>query len=224
MLATCARTDTLTAACRCSTSAARSSARLSAFMAGSDAAHHVARRAAQPGMVQGFWRLVARYRATLVGGVPTSLGAVLEVPLAGADICAVRAGFCGAASLPPAVGERFRQMTGRATVRGLRHDRGLGPDRDRSGRRRRRRSARSAGRCRTPQVVGAPARGRRSPRRGLRAERDRRDHGARAARVAGLPQSRARRAASSTTACSTAATSATPTTAAGSTSPAAPRT
>ena len=45
--------------------------------------------------------------------VPTSVGAVLEVPLDGADISAVRAGFCGAASLPPAVGERFRQVTGR---------------------------------------------------------------------------------------------------------------
>jgi fatty-acyl-CoA synthase len=66
-----------------------------------------------PAMVQGFWRLAARYRATLVGAVPTSVGAILETPLADADISAVRAGFCGAASLPPAVGERFRQVTGR---------------------------------------------------------------------------------------------------------------
>jgi len=48
-----------------------------------------------------------------VGAVPTSVGAVLDVPLDGADISAVRAGFCGAALLPPAVGERFRQVTGR---------------------------------------------------------------------------------------------------------------
>ena len=41
------------------------------------------------------------------------MGAVLQVPLDGADLSAVRAGFCGAASLPPAVGERFRQVTGR---------------------------------------------------------------------------------------------------------------
>jgi fatty-acyl-CoA synthase len=66
-----------------------------------------------PAMVQGFWRLVAQYRATLVGAVPTSVGAVLEVPLHDAEIGAVRAGFCGAASLPPAVSERFRQVTGR---------------------------------------------------------------------------------------------------------------
>lgn len=65
-----------------------------------------------PAMVQGFWRLVAQYKATLVGGVPTSMGAVLEVPLDGADISAVRAGITGAALLPPAVGNRFRQVTG----------------------------------------------------------------------------------------------------------------
>jgi fatty-acyl-CoA synthase len=41
------------------------------------------------------------------------MGAILEVPLDGADISAVRAGITGAALLPPAVGERFRQVTGR---------------------------------------------------------------------------------------------------------------
>ncbi|CAN5277588.1 acyl-CoA synthetase [soil metagenome] len=66
-----------------------------------------------PAMVQGFWRLVAQYKATLVAGVPTSMGAVLEVALNGADISKVRAGITGAALLPPAVGERFRQVTGR---------------------------------------------------------------------------------------------------------------
>jgi fatty-acyl-CoA synthase len=66
-----------------------------------------------PAMVHGFWRLVARHRATLVGAVPTSVGAVLEAPIDGFDIGAVRAGFCGAASLPPATRERFMRVTGR---------------------------------------------------------------------------------------------------------------
>jgi fatty-acyl-CoA synthase len=66
-----------------------------------------------PTMVSGFWHIAARYGTTLVGAVPTALGAVLEVPLDGADLGTVRAGFCGAASLPPAVGQRFRQVTGR---------------------------------------------------------------------------------------------------------------
>jgi fatty-acyl-CoA synthase len=86
---------------------------LSVFMAGVSLLIMSPGGLRNPAMVQGFWRLAAQYRATLVGAVPTSVGAVLEVPLDGADISAVRAGFCGAASLPPAVGERFRQVTGR---------------------------------------------------------------------------------------------------------------
>jgi fatty-acyl-CoA synthase len=86
---------------------------LSAFMAGMGLLVMSPGGLRNPAIVQGFWRLAAQYRATMVGGVPTAVGAVLEVPLAGADLSAVRAGFCGAASLPPAVGERFRQVTGR---------------------------------------------------------------------------------------------------------------
>jgi len=86
---------------------------LSSFMAGVSLLIMSPGGLRTPAMVQGFWRLVSQHRATLVGAVPTSVGAVLEVPIAGADISAVRAGFCGAASLPPAVGERFRQVTGR---------------------------------------------------------------------------------------------------------------
>jgi fatty-acyl-CoA synthase len=66
-----------------------------------------------PAMVSGFWRIVERHGVTLAGAVPTSVGAVLEVPPGDADIGSIRAGFCGAASLPLAVGERFRQVTGR---------------------------------------------------------------------------------------------------------------
>ncbi len=86
---------------------------LSAFMAGTGLLVMSPGGLRTPAMVSGFWRLVAQYGATLVGAVPTSVGAVLEVPLDGADISAVRAGFCGAALLPPAVGARFRQVTGR---------------------------------------------------------------------------------------------------------------
>ena len=86
---------------------------LSAFMAGVGLLVMSPSGLRNPAMVQGFWRLVAQYGATLVGAVPTALGAALESPLDGADISGVRAGFCGAASLPLAVGERFRQVTGR---------------------------------------------------------------------------------------------------------------
>jgi fatty-acyl-CoA synthase len=86
---------------------------LAAFLAGMEVLVMSPGGLRTPAMVQGFWRLVAQYKATLVGGVPTSMGAVLEVPLEGSDISAVRAGITGAALLPPAVGERFRQVTGR---------------------------------------------------------------------------------------------------------------
>src|SRR5262249_4966242 len=66
-----------------------------------------------PAMVASYWHLVGRYRATMVGAVPTGLGAVLESPVAPGDLDTVRAGFCGAASLPPAVAARFTQVTGK---------------------------------------------------------------------------------------------------------------
>lgn len=86
---------------------------LSAFMAGVTILIMSPGGLRTPAMVKGFWRLVARYRATMIGAVPTSVGAVLEVPIEGADLSGVRAGFCGAASLPISVGERFREMVGR---------------------------------------------------------------------------------------------------------------
>lgn len=86
---------------------------LSAFMAGTSLLVMSPGGLRNPAMVQGYWRLAAQYGATLAGAVPTAMGAVLDVPPAGADLSALRAGLCGAASLPPAVGERFRQVTGR---------------------------------------------------------------------------------------------------------------
>ena len=85
---------------------------LSVYMAGASLLIMSPGGLRNPAMVRGFWRLVARYRATLVGAVPTSVGAMLETPLDDADIGAVRAGFCGAASLPPATRERFKQVLG----------------------------------------------------------------------------------------------------------------
>jgi fatty-acyl-CoA synthase len=83
---------------------------LSAFMAGTNLLVMSPAGLRNPAMVQGFWRLVERHGATLVGGVPTSIGAILEVPIGDNDLRAVRAGFTGAASLPAAVGRRFREL------------------------------------------------------------------------------------------------------------------
>ena len=87
---------------------------LSAFMAGLEILIMSPGGLRNPAMVEGYWRLVAQYRATLVGGVPTAIGAVLQTPREGADLSSVRAGLTGAALLPPAVSERFREVTDRS--------------------------------------------------------------------------------------------------------------
>ncbi|MGZ5786803.1 MAG: acyl-CoA synthetase [Ramlibacter sp.] len=85
---------------------------LSSFMAGIELIVMSPGGMRNPAMVSQFWHICERYGVTLAGAVPTSIGAVLEVPVGDADIRKIRAGFCGAASLPLAVGERFRQVTG----------------------------------------------------------------------------------------------------------------
>lgn len=85
---------------------------LSAFMAGVELVVMSPSGLRNPTIVKRFWDLVAQYNVTIVGGVPTALGAVLQVPLGDNDISAVRTGLTGAALLPPAVGTRFKDITG----------------------------------------------------------------------------------------------------------------
>ena len=85
---------------------------LSAFMAGVELVVMSPSGLRNPAIVEGFWRLVAQHNITVVGGVPTALGAVLQVPVGDNDISAVRTGLTGAALLPPAVGTRFKNVTG----------------------------------------------------------------------------------------------------------------
>ena len=66
-----------------------------------------------PAMVASFWKIVEKYRVTIIAAVPTAIGALVEVPLQGADLSSVRLGICGAASMPRAVAERFEQLTGK---------------------------------------------------------------------------------------------------------------
>ena len=85
---------------------------LSAFMAGVELVIMSPGGLRNPAIIEGFWRLVAQHNVTVVGGVPTAIGAVLQVPVGDNDISAVRAGLTGAALLPPAVGARFKDLTG----------------------------------------------------------------------------------------------------------------
>ena len=60
-------------------------------------------------IVRNYWRIVERYRATIVGGVPTAIVAISDVPVGDADISSVRMGFTGGALCPVPVGERFEK-------------------------------------------------------------------------------------------------------------------
>jgi len=50
--------------------------------------------------------------ATIIGGIPTSLAALLEVPTNGADLSSIRVCVSAGAVLQPAVGEAFRSRFG----------------------------------------------------------------------------------------------------------------
>jgi len=65
-----------------------------------------------PKVIQNYWRIVERYRVTIVSGVPTSIAALAEVPIGSSDVSSVRMALTGGAVLPKAVGERFQQRTG----------------------------------------------------------------------------------------------------------------
>ena len=85
---------------------------LCAFMAGAQLVVMSPGGLRNPVIVQNFWALVAQHKATVVGGVPTAIGAVLEHPVGQNDISSVRAGLTGASLLPPAVADKFRKVTG----------------------------------------------------------------------------------------------------------------
>lgn len=59
-----------------------------------------------------YWRNAARFQATIVSGVPTSIAAVTEVPIGDSDVSHIRMGLTGGAVLPKAVAERFEARTG----------------------------------------------------------------------------------------------------------------
>jgi fatty-acyl-CoA synthase len=61
-------------------------------------------------VVRNYWRFAERYSATVVGGVPTAVVAISEIPVADADLSSVRMGFTGGAICPVPVAERFEKI------------------------------------------------------------------------------------------------------------------
>jgi fatty-acyl-CoA synthase len=60
-------------------------------------------------IVRNYWRIVERYRATIIDGVPTAIVAISDVPVEDADLSSVRMGTTGGALCPVPVGERFEK-------------------------------------------------------------------------------------------------------------------
>ena len=63
-------------------------------------------------VLNNYWRLVERYRATVVSAVPTVLAALANVPIGGADISSLRYCRTGAAPVSPELAARFESVSG----------------------------------------------------------------------------------------------------------------
>jgi fatty-acyl-CoA synthase len=91
--------------------AATISCGLSFFIAGANVIVLSPAGMRNPVIIKNFWKIIERYRATVIGGVPTALAALLNVPV-DADISSARYSISGASLLPRAVALAFQKMTG----------------------------------------------------------------------------------------------------------------
>jgi len=71
-----------------------------------------------PSVLQNFWKIVERYKASSFPAVPTLLSMLLEIPKDDADISSLRFAICGAAPLSVELGRRFEQYAGIKVVEG----------------------------------------------------------------------------------------------------------
>lgn len=65
-----------------------------------------------PEVIQGYWKLVETFKATVISGVPTSIAAMTRTWEMGCNISSVRMGVTGGAVLPAAISTRFSETTG----------------------------------------------------------------------------------------------------------------
>lgn len=64
------------------------------------------------GVIATYWKIAEAFKLTIVGGVPTSIAAVTEIPIGDADISSIRMALTGGAVCPRAVSDRFQAHTG----------------------------------------------------------------------------------------------------------------
>jgi fatty-acyl-CoA synthase len=71
-----------------------------------------------PNVIRHFWALAERFRATVIGMVPTSWGAVLNTPNEGFDLSSLRFCVSGASTLPAEVARQVERRIGRQVCEG----------------------------------------------------------------------------------------------------------
>ena len=69
------------------------------------------------GVFDNFWKLVEKYRATFLIGVPTAISALMQRPV-NADVSSVKLVFSGSSPLPVELYKRFEDATGTTIVEG----------------------------------------------------------------------------------------------------------
>jgi len=85
---------------------------LTSFAAGSEVVIPTTSLFRNREVLRNYWRLVERHRATVVSAVPTILAALVDIPVAAADISSLRSCRTGAAPISPDMAARFETLFG----------------------------------------------------------------------------------------------------------------
>jgi fatty-acyl-CoA synthase len=72
--------------------------------------------ARDPALVTNFWNIIEKYRLTHAGNVPTTLGALADIPVGDCDISSLRVTPTGASICPPEIERRYLARWGGASV------------------------------------------------------------------------------------------------------------
>lgn len=68
--------------------------------------------ARDPALITNFWRVIERFRLTHAGNVPTTLGALADIPVGGCDISSLRVTPTGGSICPPEIERRYLETWG----------------------------------------------------------------------------------------------------------------
>ena len=71
-----------------------------------------------PAVVRDSWLITHKHKVTIFGGVPTVLGACLNIPIGNADISSLRYFATGGSALPTEVGRALQKLTGKPVLEG----------------------------------------------------------------------------------------------------------